>query len=305
MKSPSRIGLVHIGARGVRARAARVAPRACSCCRGAVGGERAAPAERRRDDPRAARRHPRRARRAAGAEPRDGAARGRAAGGARPSRAAPGAAQARGVPAEWAARATDATRKWVTLPGRFVALDVASIIAMRGVHADAEPSSGRTRSRRARAASSAAWTTNGAPVDGIELALDTLLRGDAGRRDDDARRARPALRVADRAAARAGAGQHGRRSRSTTSCRRSPSARSANAVAKMGAEGGDIVVLDPTDGEMLAMASRAPGSARDRGDGAHRAVRAGLDAQAVHRRRCCSRRSARARRRRRARTAAR
>src|SRR3954469_13603548 len=30
-----------------------------------------------------------------------------------------------GVPAEWATRATDVSRKWVTLPGRYVALDVA------------------------------------------------------------------------------------------------------------------------------------------------------------------------------------
>ena len=45
-----------------------------------------------------------------------------------------------------------------------------------------------------------------------------------------------------------------------------------DAVAQMGAEGGDIVVLDPTTGEMLAMASRAHGPARDVGDGAHRAV---------------------------------
>ena len=29
-----------------------------------------------------------------------------------------------GVPPEWAARATDVSRKWVTLPGRYVALDV-------------------------------------------------------------------------------------------------------------------------------------------------------------------------------------
>src|SRR6185295_17121567 len=40
-----------------------------------------------------------------------------------------------GVPAEWATRAVDSSRKWVMLPGRFVALDVAAIIVMRGVRA--------------------------------------------------------------------------------------------------------------------------------------------------------------------------
>ena len=159
-----------------------------------------------------------------------------------------------GVKPDWAVRATDRKRKWVTLPGRYVALDVASIIAMRGVHSTSmiERSYGYSEGTRRIIGR---VDENNAPVDGIELALDTLLRGTPG----------AATTMRD---------GHGRRFESPQSPRRAPVQGNtvvltinhelqeiaeralADAVAKMGAEGGDVVVVDPADGEVLAMASK-------------------------------------------------
>ena len=158
-----------------------------------------------------------------------------------------------GVPADWAARATDLSRKWVTLPGRYVALNVASIIAMRGVTATSMIERTYAFSQGTRRIVGRV-DENGAPVDGIELALDTLLRGVPG--------AMTTMRDG-----------HGRRFESPTSPRRAPVQGNTvvltinhelqeiaeralgDAVQKMGAEGGDVVVVDPANGEVLAMAS--------------------------------------------------
>ena len=163
------------------------------------------------------------------------------------------ALQKAGVPREWVARATSPARRWVSLPGRYLAIDVAGITAMRGVYTTpiierVYAFSGGTR----RIVGSV--NADGKAVDGIELALDSLLRGVPGTatvmKDARGRRfespstpATPPVQgnsvvltinqelqeIAERAL--------------------------ADAVATMGAEGGDVVVLDPADGEVLAMAS--------------------------------------------------
>jgi cell division protein FtsI (penicillin-binding protein 3) len=159
-----------------------------------------------------------------------------------------------GVPPDWAVRATDRKRKWVTLPGRYVALDVAPITAMRGVHPTSMIERSYSFSEGTRRIVGRV-DENNAPVDGIELALDTLLRGTPG--------AVTTMRDG-----------HGRRFESPQSARRAPVQGNtvvltinhelqeiaeralADAVAKMGAEGGDVVVVDPANGEVLAMASK-------------------------------------------------
>ena len=158
-----------------------------------------------------------------------------------------------GVDRQWVARVTDTTRKWVTIPSRFLANDVAAITAMRGVYTDpitdrVYPGSDATRRIVGRV------NATDDPVDGIELALDSLLRGTDG----------------SAALVRDGAGHS---FTSPTSPGTAP--REGNtvvltlnsdlqqiaeralddAVSQMGAEGGDIVILDPIDGEVLAMAS--------------------------------------------------
>jgi len=157
------------------------------------------------------------------------------------------------VPAEWVARATDVSRKWVTLPGRYVALDVASIMAMRGVHWTSSIERTYAFSQGTRRIVGRV-DENGRAVDGLELSLDTLLRGVPG--------AMTTMRDG-----------HGRRFESPTAPRRAPVPGNTvvltinrelqeiaeralgEAVQKMDAEGGDVVVVDPIDGEVLAMAS--------------------------------------------------
>ncbi|MEO8561990.1 MAG: penicillin-binding transpeptidase domain-containing protein [bacterium] len=159
-----------------------------------------------------------------------------------------------GVHPDWAVRATDTARKWVEIPGRFVATNVAAISAMRGVHTTSMIDRSYAFSEGTRRIVGRV-DQNGDAVDGVELALDTLLRGSPG----------SVTTMRD---------GRDRRFESPMSPRRAPVQGNTivltinhelqeiaeralgDAVAKMGAEGGDVVVVDPTDGEVLAMASR-------------------------------------------------
>lgn len=164
-----------------------------------------------------------------------------------------------GVPAEFVRRATDRSRKWVELPGRYASTDVAEVLAMRGVHPTesiervAPPTDGLRRLL-------GTIDPHGNGVGGIESALDSVLRGQPGRRallrDGRGRRLEsPEVRgdapvpghtvvltlnqglqdIAERAL--------------------------AEAVRSMDASGGDIVILDPHGGEIRALASRRAGAA--------------------------------------------
>ncbi|HEU4703036.1 MAG TPA: penicillin-binding protein 2 [Conexibacter sp.] len=157
-----------------------------------------------------------------------------------------------GVPKEWAVRATDVSRKWVTLPGSFVALDVASIIAMRGVHPTSSIERRYAFTQGTRRIVGRV-DGDGAPIDGIELALDSLLRGVPGAmttmRGPWRRLESP---LAPRRAAVPGNTvvltiNHGLQEIAERAL--------ADAARRMNAEGGDVVVVDPADGEVLAMAS--------------------------------------------------
>jgi cell division protein FtsI (penicillin-binding protein 3) len=158
------------------------------------------------------------------------------------------------VPAQFAGRASDPRRRWVSLPGRYQAVDVAAISAMRGVYTTpiierAYAATEGTRRVVGRV------DADGKPVDGIELALDSILRGVPG--------SATVMRDA-----------HGRRFESPTAPGTAPTPGNtvvltinhalqeiaeralSDAVSRMGADGGDVVVIDPADGEILAMASR-------------------------------------------------
>lgn len=158
-----------------------------------------------------------------------------------------------GVPPEWVHRATDGSRRWVAIPGHFLAADVAAATAMRGVYATPEVVRSYVVGSGTRRIVGRV-DTEGRPLDGLELSLDSLLRGSPGRttllRDGRGRRVespgadgRPATpgntvvltinqelqEIAERAL--------------------------EDAVQRMEAEGGDVVVLDPVEGEILALAS--------------------------------------------------
>ncbi|HEX6059459.1 MAG TPA: penicillin-binding protein 2, partial [Gemmatimonadaceae bacterium] len=162
--------------------------------------------------------------------------------------------EAAGTPSAWVRRATDPARAWVTIPRRYLPADVAAATSMRGVYARPvlerlyAPSDGvRRLIGMAR--------PDGSPVDGLELALDSVLRGRSGRvsrlRDAGGRRLEsPAI---DGEAARPGATVV-----LTLNFELQEIADRAlgDAIARMGAKGGDIVVLDPHTGAVLALASR-------------------------------------------------
>jgi cell division protein FtsI (penicillin-binding protein 3) len=158
------------------------------------------------------------------------------------------------VPPEWIDRATDTTRRWVTLPGRHYALDVAELLSLRGVHPT--PTSERVYAMSQGLRSIVGRVgRDGEPLDGLELALDSLLRGTGG----------SAQVVRD---------GRGRELESPASQRTEPTpghtivltinhelqeiAERAldQAVDRMNADGGDIVLVDPHTGAVRAMASR-------------------------------------------------
>lgn len=159
-----------------------------------------------------------------------------------------------GVPAAAVRRATDRKRKWVELPGLYLSSDVAEAVAMRGVHPTsalervAPPTDGLRRLL-------GSTDQNGRAVGGLESMLDSLLRGTAGRRallrdgrgqrlvspDETTVDARPGHSVV--LTLHAGLQDIAERALS-------------DAVSRMGASGGDIVVLDPHTGEVRALASR-------------------------------------------------
>lgn len=154
-------------------------------------------------------------------------------------------------------RVNDKKHKWVELRQTFQPSDVASIVRIQGVHS-------RSVNERLYVVNEGVRRIvgrtgpDGAAVDGLELALDSLLRGERGR-------------------ASAFRGPHGERYESPERLSQPPRQGStvtltihlalqdicdralADAAVRLGAEGGDIVVLDPRDGEVRCLASRRAG----------------------------------------------
>lgn len=152
------------------------------------------------------------------------------------------------------ARALDTSVKYLTIPGRFLSVDAAPATALRGVHSFASIS-------RAYAVSEGTQGILGhvdgdnKPVDGLELSLDSILRGTPGTatifRD-------PKGQSRESPIAPGTAPTRGNSVVLTINADLQQIAEKtlADAVARMGAEGGDIVILDPHNGDILAMASR-------------------------------------------------
>ena len=155
-----------------------------------------------------------------------------------------------GVPAVWVARAVDTTRKWVQIPGAFPPQPIAPLIPMRGVHSTVVLD--RVYSNFAGIRKLVGRTdASGAALDGLELAMDTLLRGDSA-----------TYRLARDRSGRAipnpsGVAAVGATVVLTLSRDLQDIAERAlaQAVDSLQASGGDIVVLNPHTGEVLALAS--------------------------------------------------
>jgi cell division protein FtsI (penicillin-binding protein 3) len=159
-----------------------------------------------------------------------------------------------GVDAATMRRATDRKRKWVEIPKAFMPSDVAVVSAIPGVHPvpsvqrDYVPLDGL---RRIVGRTSA----EGNGLDGLELVLDSLLRGQRGSTKDLL-------------------GPRGRRYESLDALTQPPvpgqsvtltvsyvmqdicDRALADAAVRLGVSGGDIVVLEPATGEIRCLASR-------------------------------------------------
>jgi cell division protein FtsI (penicillin-binding protein 3) len=158
-----------------------------------------------------------------------------------------------GVSQEWIRRASDTSRAWVDVPGRFLATDVASITSLRGVHA--EPALERVPPandglRRLVGRSDDA----GGAVDGLEKSLDAMLRGTGGRdalvRDARGQRIRSPDVIAE-----APTPGHTVMLSLNQGLQDIAERALSDAVRTMHATGGDIVMMDPATGEVRAMAS--------------------------------------------------
>ena len=148
-------------------------------------------------------------------------------------------------------------RRWIDLPGLYSASDVASISKMNGIHLTpvlqrVYGSSGGIQKIVG------ALDGQGRPIGGLELSLDTILRGDSGRvrmaRDRDGRPLDSPDGWTDQP-------KPGSTVMLTINnalqdiCER----QLAIAVDSLRADGGDIVVMNPHTGEILALASNRVG----------------------------------------------
>lgn len=159
-----------------------------------------------------------------------------------------------GFSREWIDATTDPRRRWVELPGLHAGSEIASLTAVVGVR-------GYPVMKREHAADGSirrivgGTDKQGSGADGIELVLDSLLRGDSGR-TSVARDSRG--RSLDTPGEWTVAPRRGHNVTLTINrdlqeiCDRAL----ARATDSLRATGGDIVVMNPFTGEVLAMASR-------------------------------------------------
>lgn len=157
------------------------------------------------------------------------------------------------VPRDWVQRATDETRAWVDIPLDFLPGDVASIGARPGIYPDAVAERYYTQ-REATRRVLGRIGPEGRAIEGVELAMDSVLLGRSGKvrliRDAPGSRFVSPLDTAV-------VPQAGDDVVLTISQELQEISERAlgDAISRMGAQGGDIVILDPQSGEIRAMAS--------------------------------------------------
>lgn len=154
------------------------------------------------------------------------------------------------------ARALDTSTKYLTVPGRFLAVDAAPAMALRGVHSFGSLDRSYAVSAGAQGILGHVDGDNKA-VDGLELALDSILRGQPGS-STIVRDSRGQGRESPIEPGTAPVKGNNVVLTINADLQEIAERALADAVSRMGAEGGDIVVLDPHTGEIRAMASRRP-----------------------------------------------
>jgi cell division protein FtsI (penicillin-binding protein 3) len=158
-----------------------------------------------------------------------------------------------GVSRDVIRKALDSTRRYVAVPGLYLPSEVRRLRAIRGVRADwamQRLTTGTPGLRRLVGTVDA----EGNARDGLERALDTLLTGTDGERlglRDRRGRAPWDSPVGRRVDARAG---HTVRLTVNAKLQEIVERELLDAVTRTGSSGGDLVVLDPNDGAILALA---------------------------------------------------
>jgi cell division protein FtsI (penicillin-binding protein 3) len=150
-------------------------------------------------------------------------------------------------------RALDSTRPYVAVPGLYLPSEVSRLRAIRGVRAEWVMQRLATGTPGLRGIVGTV-TPQGEPLSGLERALDSLLHGQDGERvgvRDRRGRAPWETPLGRRVDARAGSTV-----RLTINQRLQEIVEREllDAVERTGATGGDLVVLDPNDGALLALA---------------------------------------------------
>ena len=153
--------------------------------------------------------------------------------------------------------AIERRRRWIDLPGLYSQSDIASLSKLNGVHLTPVLQRVYAQSSGIRSIVGS-LDGQGNPLDGLELALDAILRGDSGRvslaRDKSGR----AMDSPDGWTEQPRAGSTVVLTINNTLqeiCEREL----AIAVDSLRADGGDIVVMNPHTGEILALASNRVG----------------------------------------------
>lgn len=164
---------------------------------------------------------------------------------------------AAGIPAAEVRRATSRQRKWVELRGRYLPSRVAPVTRLNGVHVSNVGDRVYVQSPGTRQLLGTVGE-GGRGASGLELFLDSLLQGVAGRtaavKGLRGRRFESPDRLGDPP-------QRGHTVQLTVNqtlqsiCDKAL----ADAVARLRADGGDVVVLDPRSGEVRCLAGRRPG----------------------------------------------
>lgn len=155
------------------------------------------------------------------------------------------------VDEKWVKASIDPTRKWVEIPGLFKPEDVTPLLNIDGVHP--APATDRVYANSAGIRRIVGRVgRDGKPLDGVESALNDILKGDTGR----------VLVAQDKRGRALGAPDDTLESGKTVVltinqglqdiCERAI----ADAVDSMHATGGDIVIMNPHTGDILAMASK-------------------------------------------------
>jgi cell division protein FtsI (penicillin-binding protein 3) len=163
-----------------------------------------------------------------------------------------------GVDRETIARVGDSRRRWVPVPGTFLASDVAGLRSMPGVRAEPAAQrvyapSGGLRQLVGRLGS------DGRALDGLELLLDSLLRGQRGAVPPavGARGERYELPESLKQLPRPG---HTVRLTISYTVQQICDRALADAVERLRGSGGDILVLEPASGEIRCAASLRGGA---------------------------------------------